>query len=169
MQGDGIDPPYVSPVEMDVREVGPDGDKSVYFDLFTGKDRRQFGPMVAREQNPLILVLLQRDVSQMAQLTGGASGYFQQQIRHAFNDPAESTPVEIELKDRKVQGTRLVMRPFERDPHLERFPQFKEKAYEFVVADDVPGGLYQLVTRVPDAKDGHLILQESVTFEEAKP
>ena len=37
------------------------------------------------------------------------------------------------------------------------------------MADDVPGGLYQLVTRVPDAKDGHLILQESVTFEEAKP
>src|SRR5262245_56430889 len=84
MQGDGIDPPYVGPVQMDVREVEADGDKAVYFDLFEGANRRQFGPMAAREQNPLILVLLQRDVSEMAKLTGGAAGYFQQQIRRAF-------------------------------------------------------------------------------------
>jgi hypothetical protein len=62
-----------------------------------------------------------------------------------------------------------VMQPFKNDPHLGQFPQFRDKSYEFVVAEGVPGGLYQLVTRVPDTKDGHLILQESVTFEEATP
>ena len=169
MRGDGIDPPVVGPVEMDVREVKADGAKTVYFDMFSGNDRRQLGPMAAQEQNPLILLFLQRDVSEMAKLTGGAAGYFQQQIRRAFNGPAESAPLEITMGDSRLEGTKLVMRPFQSDPHLDQFPQFKDKMYEFVLADGVPGGLYQLVTRVPDAKDGHLILQESVTFEEAKP
>ena len=66
MQGQGIDPPNVQPVAMDVREVKPDGAKSVYFDLFEGVNRRQFGPMAAQEQNPLILVLLQRDADERA-------------------------------------------------------------------------------------------------------
>ena len=169
MQGKGIEPPYASHIEMDVRTVAQDGAKSVFFDMFDGANRREFGPMAAQEQNPLVIVLLQRDVNQMANLTGGAAGYFQKQIRKAFNEDAESEPVEVELDGRKLPGTKLVMRPFHDDPNIGRFPQFRDKSYEFVVADGVPGGLYQLSSRVPDPKDGHLILEETVTFKEVKP
>ena len=37
------------------------------------------------------------------------------------------------------------------------------------MADGVPGGLYRLGSPVPDPQDGHLILEESVTFEEVRP
>jgi hypothetical protein len=168
MHGQDIEPPFTSRVEMDVREVAADGQKSVFFDMFEGPNRRHFGPMAANAQNPLVIVFLQRDVAQMANLTGGAAGYFQQQIRKAFNQPAEAEPVEVELDGRKVQGTRLVIRPFRDDPNVARFPKFKDKAYEFVVADGVPGGLYRLASRVPDPQDGHLILEESVTFAEVR-
>jgi hypothetical protein len=169
MRGQDIEPPFTSRVEMDVREVAADGQKSVFLDLFEGPNRRQYGPIAADAQNPLVIVFLQRDVTQMANLTGGAAGYFQQQIREAFNQPAEVEPVEVELDGRKVQGTRLVIRPFRDDPNLARFPKFKDKAYEFVVAAGVPGGLYRLASRVPDPQDGHLILEESVTFAEVEP
>jgi len=169
MHGKGIEPAIESPIAMDVREIKDDGNMQVFLDMFAGADRRQLGPISAHEQNPLVLVLLQRDVAQMAKLTGGAAGYFQQQIRRSFSDPAESTSVDVVLGDQKLNGTRLVIHPFRTDPQIANFPQFKEKAYEFVVADGVPGGLYQLVSRVPDAKDGHLILEESVTFEKAGP
>ena len=169
MQGQDIEPPFASHIEMDVREVAADGAKSVYFDMFEGVNRREFGPMAAQEQNPLVLVLLQRDVTQMAKLTGGAAGYFQKQIRKAFNETAESAPAEVAVGDRKLPGMRLVIRPFHDDPQIGRFPQFRDKAYEFVVAEGVPGGLYQLATRVPDPQDGHLILEEIVTFQEVKP
>ena len=89
MRGQGIEPAVASAIAMDVREVKEDGDKQVYLDMFSGADRRQLGPIAAHEQNPLVLVLLQRDVLQMSRLTGGAAGYFQQQIRRSFNDPAE--------------------------------------------------------------------------------
>ena len=169
MSGQGIDPPLASHVELDVREIAADGAKAVYIDMFEGQDRRQFGPIASREQNPLVLVFLQRDVMQMASLTGGAAMYFQQQIRRAFANEAESEPVEVALGDRKVPGRRLVMRPFANDPHIDRFPQFRDKVYEFVVAEDVPGGVYLLGSRTPDPNDGHLVLSETVTFAGAEP
>ena len=169
MHGEEVKPAVASEIVMDVREVQQSGDKEVFVDMFSGADRRQLGPIAAREQNPLVLVFLQRDVTEMAKLTGGAAGYFQQQIRRSFNEPAESSPVDVMLGDRKLAGTKLVIHPFRSDPNIARFPQFKEKAYEFVVADGVPGGLYQLASRVPDVKDGHMILEESVTFEKAGP
>ena len=169
MHGKDVDPPIASQVEVDVREVAADGAKQVYVDLFDGANRRQLGPIAARDQNPLVLVFLQRDVSRMASLTGGAAGYYQQQIRRSFNAEAETTPVEVTVGDRKLAGTRVAIHPFRDDPNIARFPQFRAKTYEFVVAEGVPGGLYQLVSRVPDAEDGHLILEESMTFEEARP
>jgi hypothetical protein len=169
MQGQAVSPPFTSHLDMDVREVAADGQKAVYFDMFEGPNRRQFGPTTAREQNPLVIVFLQRDVTQMANLTGGAGGYFQQQIREAFNEPVEAEAIEVQLGDRKLPASRLVIRPFQNDPSIERFPRFKDKAYEFVVAPGVPGGIYRLASRTPDPADGHLILEESMTFEEVRP
>jgi hypothetical protein len=113
-----------------------------------------------------VIVFLQRDVTQMAHLTGGAAGYFQQQVRKAFTEPAEADAIEIEVDGRKLAATRLVIRPFARDPNILRFPVFRDKAYEFVVSEGVPGGIYRLAARTSDPKDGHLILEESLTFEE---
>jgi hypothetical protein len=169
MPGQGVDPPVVSHIDLDVREAVADGSKSVYVDMFEGSNHREFGPIASKEQNPLILVFLQRDVNQMSNLTGGAAMYFQQQIRRAFQDEAESEPVEVTLGDQKLQGRRLVMRPFLHDPQIGRFPQFKDKAYEFVVAEGVPGGVYSLATRTLDPKDGHLVLAETVTFQDVAP
>ena len=168
LRGQTIERPITSRVEMAVREVSPEGDKKVWFDMFEGENRRQFGPTAAREQNPLVLVFLQRDVAGMGNLTGGASGYFQQQIRRAFGEPAEVTPVEVDVDGRRVQATRVVIRPFRADASIARFPKFRDKAYEFVVAADVPGGIYRISSSTPDQAGG-TVLEESVTFARVAP
>lgn len=155
-----------SRVAMHVREVAASGEKKVWFDMFEGADRRQFGPMDAREQNPLVIVFLQRDVTGMGNLTGGQSGYFQQQIRRAFGEPAEVSPVQVELDGRPVSATRVVIRPFRADPSIARFPKFKDKSYEFVVAPEVPGGLYRIGSSTP-GEGGGVVLEESLTFARA--
>ena len=169
MQGSTIDKPFTSHVDMQVRAVRPDGTKDVYFDLFEGPNQRHYGPVQAAEQNPLILVLLQRDVTQMGNLTGGASGYFQQQIRKAFTAPATSEAVTVDLAGQSVAATKVVIQPFRDDPNIARFPKFKNKSYEFVVAPSVPGGLYSFAARTPDPDNGKVILEESVTFQEVTP
>ncbi|MCB1884465.1 MAG: hypothetical protein KDG89_10805 [Geminicoccaceae bacterium] len=166
MEGRTFKEPYASAARMEVREVAPDGEKQVWFDLFEGPNRRQFGPAEAKAQNPLILVFLQRDVVQMANLTGGSAAYFQHRIRAAFNGPAQVEPTTVEVDGAKVPATRVTMRPFEDDPKIDRFPAFKDKVYEFVVSDAVPGGLYRVATEVPDPKTGETILAESMTFKE---
>jgi hypothetical protein len=158
--------PYDAPVTVDVRQVAPEGDKKIWFDMFEGQNHRAFGPMDSREQNPLVIVFLQRDVTEMGNLTGGSSLYFQQQIRQAFNGPAEVSPLDVEVDGRKVQATRIVIHPFRGDPQIERFPKFRDKAYEFVVTPEVPGGLYRIATSTPDPK-GEVVLAESMTFERA--
>jgi hypothetical protein len=165
LSGEEVQPTFHSQAVMEVREVGPEGQKEVYFELFEGPQQRSFGPMQAKEQNPLILVFLQRDVSQMANLTGGSASYFQQQIRRAMNDPAKSEEIEIELDGERHPATRIGMRPFANDPQIAHFPKFRDKLYEFVVSDQVPGGLYQLTLSVPDPASGQTILAETLTFE----
>lgn len=167
VRGDTIRQAPASEIVMEVREVKPDGSKVVHFDLYDGQ--RQAGPMEAREQNLVVLAFLQRDVSQMANLTGGAAGYFQQQIRRSFNDPAVEDEIQVEVAGKPVQARRLVIKPFVADPNIERFPQFREKAYEFVVAEAVPGGIYRLATRTPNPEKSGIILEESLTFEEVRP
>ena len=72
----------------------------------------QFGPIAAQEQNPLVLVFLQRDVTQMANLTGGAAGYFQQQIRRGVQRSAPSpSPSRWCWAIASCRVRRLVMQP----------------------------------------------------------
>ena len=89
MTGQGIDPPVASHIDLEVREIGADGGKSVYVDMFEGANHRALGPIASKEQNPLILVFLQRDVNQMANLTGGAALSVRQPIRKACGEAAE--------------------------------------------------------------------------------
>ena len=89
VHGQGIETD-ASPVRVEVRKVAADGGKEVWLDLFEGSARRSAGPLEAKGQNPLVLVFLQLDVAEMGRLTGGAAGYFQQQIRKAFSEPAPS-------------------------------------------------------------------------------
>lgn len=168
MSGETLERPVASEVLMEVREVKEDGSKVVHFDMFGGQ--RKAGPMAAREQNLVVLAFLQRDVAQMANLTGGAAGYFQQQIRRAFNGEAKAEDIQVEVDGRPVAARRLVITPFADDPNIARFPRFRGKTYEFVVADAVPGGIYRLATRTPDPeKEGAAILEESLTFAEVRP
>jgi hypothetical protein len=169
VQGQGIDGATPSPVRLEVRTVGADGTKEVWLDMFEGAARRNFGPVSAREQNPLIIEFLQRDVVEMGNLTGGAPGYFQQQIRRAFALPWPTEAVSVELDGKSVPATRITMRPFAQDPNIARFPQFRDKAYELTVADGVPGGLWRIAARTPDPKTGGLILEKSMTFETVEP
>jgi len=164
LKGKTIPDPYVGQATMQVREVAANGEKQVFFDLFEGEARREFGPIAAVEQNPIVLVFLQLDVNEMANLTGGAAGYFQQQVRKAFNDPAEDERIEIEVAGQKIQAQRLRMRPYRNDPQIDRFPAFKDKIYEFVVASEVPGGLVRIAATTPDPVTGELFLEKSLTF-----
>ena len=163
--GQGIETPFSTSAEMRLEDGDAEGDKAASFRLFEGPNKREFGPVSARAQNPMILVFLQRDVTTMGKLTGGSASYFQRGLRQGFRDAGEVETIEVEIGGESVSVDKISIRPFENDPQIGRFPQFRDKTYNFWVGDDVPGGLYRIETVTPDVENGELILSESLTFE----
>lgn len=166
MSGAAMARPYTSSARLEIREVFPDGRKLAWLDMFEGANRRQAGPIPTVDQNPLLLAFLQRDTVTMANLTGGAAGYFQQQIRRAFTDPVTVETTSVTWQGRSVAARTVRLRPFADDPSIARFPQFRDKEYEFTVASELPGGLWRLRVRLPDTA-GTTYLEESLTLESA--
>ncbi len=164
MTGKAMDRPYRSAAKLEIREVFPDGRKLAWLDMFEGANRRQTGPLPTVDQNPLLLAFLQRDTVTMGNLTGGTPGYFQQQIRKAFNQPQTVETTTVNWQGRTVAARTVRLRPFLADPSIERFPQFRDKEYEFTVSPEVPGGLWRLRVRLPDTA-GTTFLEESLTLE----
>ena len=164
-RGRGMEATLSAPGRLEVREIEADGDKKVWLDLFEGAARRTIGPISAKDQNPLLLVFLQMDVTEMSRLTTGSAVYFQQQIRKKFNSKVPTEAVEVEVDGKPVPATRITLKPFTADPRIDQFPAFRDKTYEITVADGVPGGLWSVVTRTPDPATGELILEKSMVFE----
>jgi hypothetical protein len=153
---------------LDVTAVQPDGRKRVAFRLFSGRNERRLEPGQGYRNNPLIVVFLQRDVEQMGRLTGGSPQYFRNRIREAFGrDGAVSAePVTVAFRERRLEGTKVTVEPFARDPNLLRFPEYARKRYEFVLAPDIPGGVYSLRAVMPNGagEEGEPLLDESMTY-----
>ncbi len=170
LSSEAMKEPYVSRVRVEIRSIEPDGTKRVVLDMFDGPNHRRFGPIPVTDQNPVILAMLQKDVATMHNLTGGAQGYFQQQIRLAFGVPVTVEPAEIEYRGHRLRAKRVEILPFEKDPGIARFIKFRDKRYRFVVSDAVPGGLYRMEIELPDPKNpDRSVLHEALTLQGVVP
>lgn len=104
--------------------------------------------------NPVLMYFLEYEVRQLQRSTQGGTAHFRQQIRLALVDKAELSPTRIEWAGREVSATTVQISPFLDDPYRARFEREARKVYTFVMSDEVPGGVYQIRTRLPDATVG---------------
>jgi hypothetical protein len=120
------------------------GEKEVFVDMFTGNRQHVLGPLTRVTGNPIIMMFLEHDVSEMNMHIGGAPAYFRNVIRLAFREKAKLEPASFTWEGRQVNGTKITIQPFLADPNAERLQLFRSKTYEFIVSDAVPGGIYQM-------------------------
>jgi hypothetical protein len=132
------------------------GEKDVLLDMFTGERERILGPLTRVSGNPVVMMFLERDVTQMNMHVGGQTVYFRNVIRLAFREHAKLEPATFSWNGKQVSGTKIVIQPFLGDPNGDRMALFRTKTYEFIVSDAVPGGIYEIRSTVgddrPDAK-----------------
>lgn len=151
------------------------GEKDVVVDMFTGDRERVIGPITRVSGNPIIMMFMERDVSQMNMHVGGQAVYFRNVIRMAFRDKAVLEPAAFTWEGKQVNGTKITIQPFLADPHGERMQLFRTKTYEFIVSDAVPGGIYEVHsvvgTDIPDtttpALDTRMTLKE-IAYDQPK-
>ena len=151
-------------VTADIRSIHADGKKDVWIDFLTGPHHVNFPPALGFNGNPLLMFFLEHDVTEMREATGGATQYFRNRIREAFIDRAEMRDIDITLDGKMEKATEIALAPFRDDPHLAQFPSFREKTYHFVLADAVPGRIYEISTTLPSRGESKATFEEAMTY-----
>ncbi|MEN8764193.1 MAG: hypothetical protein ABF290_17415 [Thiogranum sp.] len=140
---------------VEVRFVGTPAEdaRQVEIVFFSGERSRTVPPMTVSDGNPVIMMFLQREVSEMGRLTGGSWRHFQKMIKLALENEAELTEVEVPYGDQTSPGVKIRITPYLEDPLLANFKRFAHRYYEFTLSSKVPGYVYQIRT-VDPGNDG---------------
>lgn len=133
--------------------------------MFTGERRRAAGPFDNMTGNPLIMLFLQYESAEMSRLLGGNSFYIRNRIKDAMREGGRVEPARIDYDGREVEGWKVTFEPFIDDPNRAELREFVRKRYEFLLADDVPGGIYQIRTVTPRSEtDDETLVSDAVTL-----
>jgi hypothetical protein len=126
------------------------GSKTALVHFLTGERKAtELQPVDSALGNPVLLGFLERDLTEMKRLTGGATAYFRKRIRLAFVDKAEIRPATVSYDGKQIKCSEISVRPFVDDPMKQKMEKYVNKNYVFVLSDEVPGGIYQIRTSVP--------------------
>jgi len=136
---------------VEVRFVGMPAEdaRQVEIVFFTGERSRTVPPMTVSDGNPVIMMFLQREVSEMGRLTGGSWRHFQKMIKLALENAAELSEVKVPYGDQAKPGLKIRITPYLEDPLLANFKRFAYRYYEFTLSSKVPGYVYQIRTLDP--------------------
>lgn len=155
-------------VKIKVTGVHAGGRRDLEFDFLAGPNHVDFHPAKAYLGNPVAIHFLERDIAEMARRTGGNIGYFRNTIRKSFVNP-EINATKIDVGGHQLDAVAVTVTPFTGDPNVDKFPFYAKKRYEFLFAEDLPGGLYQIHTQVPDEGGGDSLIDEQMTFNALSP
>jgi hypothetical protein len=147
----------------------PDGSVKGVTRFFTGPRQIPCPDVEHAEGNPVLLHYLEREIHEMARLTGGKPNYFRKRIRLALAESAQIKPVDIKYGGQTIAAQQVTILPYENDPERARFERLATKRYVFTFSDKVPGSVYQLRGTVPgaDAAAREAVLDETLTLKSA--
>lgn len=147
-----------------VRLVLADGKPLATLEFLTGPRQYTAPPVESPEGNPVLLGFLEHDIAEMQRLTGGARNHFRQRIRLALAESAQVRASHFSYAGKTVNGSEIVIQPYQTDPMRARFEQYAGKRYTFVVSPQVPGGVYQVRAAAAGAAGGTALLDETLTL-----
>jgi len=126
---------------------------AVTLNIFTESRNRRIGPLSDVRGNPVIMVFLERDVFQMKRRVPGSPAFFRNTIRKAMRENANIQNVDIKFDGESVAAKRVTITPFDDDNNPQQFSEFRKKTYHFTVSEAVPGGVFEIVSLLPDPND----------------
>ena len=157
-------------VAVRVTDINADGSKDLAFDYLTGA-RHVFFPAIDNFRgNPLLMLVLERDVAMMKTALGISEAYFRNRIRQSFLDAAVVTDTTVPFNGTAVPARTIVVTPFAHEQRLERIPSLQAKTYTFTLAESVPGMIASIRIATPSDAALHAPeFSEQVTFAGLQP
>ena len=161
---------FTDTVALHVRQLNPDGTKTLAFDYLTGERRVRFPELNNFRGNSLLMLTLERDVNEMKEAVGLSTSYFRNKIREAFVTGATVADGTFDLGGAAVPARVITVQPFTGEGRLERIPSLQAKRYTFVLADAVPGTLAEIRIDTPaDAKMATPAFRQRTVFTGVEP
>lgn len=139
--------PFNDEIKLVVRSANASGSRDIDMRIFTGERAREINALTELTGNPLLVIFLDRAVSNMARLTGGAAPYFKDRLRAALRDKATSEAAKVEFAGRMLDATRIIVRPFADDANAGQMLGYAESRFEFLVAEAAPGMLLEMTSK----------------------
>jgi hypothetical protein len=156
---------------IDIDIVGePDGSRTGTTRFFSGKRQIKYPQVDHAEGNPVLLFYLEREIREMARLTGGQANHFRQRIRTALAESAQIKDVDIRFGGQTIRAQQITISPYDSDPNRARFERLAAKQYVFTLCEKIPGLVYQVHAYVPAASGSTKevpVLDEILTFQSA--
>lgn len=158
--GDGFE----ETLDLKVEAAAEDPSKRVA-DVLIHRDGKEgeAGPFPTMNGNPIALILLERDVKEIAQLSKGSPFYLRNRVREHLAT-GTVTPARFAYDGREIEGWKLTMRPFAEDPNKDKLLELVGRRYEFLFAEAVPGGLYSIDVVTPKADGSANMIETSLTL-----
>ncbi len=142
-------------IRLDVLKDETDSSKrTAHLHIYSGPRARNIGPIPRTSGNPAIMVLLEQDTYDFKRHLGGMPAYFRNKIRKAMRDDAKIEETRIEHNGREISGHRITLLPFKDDPNMQRVPEYQDTIYEFIVSDEIPGGIVSISSTIPGSQPG---------------
>jgi len=169
-----IEPGFEDDIQLNLKPADKVEERGVSVQFFTGERNRWTPEFNGVRGNPLLTIYLQRDIHEMNRLTDGQWRHFQKRIKLALENDAKVEPVIVQFSGKEFQGKKITITPYLDDPYNKRFKKYAAKYYEFTLAEELPGMIYQINSVSPDmdsqstesSSEKSPLISESVTLTE---
>lgn len=153
---------------VEVRVHSADSAKRVSVAFFTGARRIAFPEVAHAEGNPVLLYFLEREIREMARLTGAKPAQFRRAIRTALARSARVAKTKLRFGGRGAAASEVTIVPYADNPLKDSLGKYASKSYVFTLSADVPGGVYRVRGFVPPpadaANDAPPLIEERLSF-----
>jgi hypothetical protein len=156
--------PFSDDIKLDIKKVAADGTREVVFKVFTGDRARDPQDIPDLTGNPVLVVFLDRAVNNFAMIASGNRNYLKGKFRDALRENAKIEPVTVEAMGKKVQGYRVTVTPFEKDPNALKMLGYEGATFSFTVSDAVPGQFIELTSHYESGIKDAPLLDERITL-----
>lgn len=141
-----LEKPFQDNVSVSVKAASAGLGKNCHVDFLSGENQFKGLPDLIENAtgNPIILAFLERDLREMKRITKGQPNYYRKRIRMAIAQGAQVKSVTIKFGGKDIAAKEIALVPYEDDPARSRYEKFSNKSYTITLADDIPGGVYQM-------------------------
>ncbi len=154
--------PFSDDISVSVTKVEDDEKRAVDLQIFSGDRARPLQELPHRKGNPVLVVFLERIIKNYGAMVGGKHQYLKNRIRVDMRENAKVVPEKIKYNGKTIDGYRVTMTPFIKDPNRHKMYGYEGSRFDVLVSDSVPGRIFEMTAVFESPMDGAPRLEERI-------